>query len=367
MSQLRKWAMVPALAVLAVGLVGCDPSQGGNTDTDVEPTTGTTDSAEPTDEAGDGSTAEGPADLTSVILQIDGSAVPYYAPLYVAQEEGYFAEEGLDVEFTYAQGSQIMQNVAAGNVDFGFPNGDSVINGYGNGVEVNVVHTTYQQGIGALLFSEEAGIESPADLVGKNVAVTDLGSPNYAQLQAMMDAEGLSIDDVNVQVVGTGAIVQALVAGDVDAIVFSRLRYFTLQEQGFPVAQILSDEFLPSFGNVVVTSKENVADNPEVVDGFVAALNRGIEYSIENTADAVALAIGSYADTFAGQEDSITEVMQEVFVKDLWQSEFTDANGLGYGDLDRWQSAIDAQVDSGIIPNSFPAEDMVINREASNG
>jgi len=351
MSTSRKWATLPVVAALALTLVACNPSESGNTDTDPD--------------AADAETGAS-GEMTDVVLQIDGSAVPYYAPLYVAQEEGYFADQGLNVEFTYAQGSAIMQNVAAGNVDFGFPNGDSVINGYGNGVEVNVVHTTYQQGIGALLFSEEAGIESPADLAGKSVAVTDLGSPNYAQLQAMLQEEGLTVDDVDVQIVGTGSIVQALVNGDVDAIIFSRLRYFTLQEQGFPVEQILSDEYLPSFGNVVVTSPDNVANNAEMVDGFVTALNEGIQYTIDNPADAVTMAITTYADTFAGQEESITQVIEEVFIQDLWQSEFTDEHGLGYGDIDRWQSAIDAQVEAEIIPESFAAEDMVIN-EGGNG
>lgn len=340
---------VPALvASIALSLAACSPADSGNTDTTVE-TEGET------------------GGVTDVVIQIDGSAVPYYAPLYVAQEEGYFEEAGLNVEFTYAQGSNIMQNVAAGNVDFGFPNGDSVINAYGNGVEANVVHTTYQQGIGALLFSEESGIESPADLIGKSVAVTDLGSPNYAQLQAMMEAEGASVDDVDVQVVGTGAIVQALVNGDVDAIAFSRLRYFTLEEQGFPVGQILSDEYLPSFGNVVVASKQLVADDPEVVEGFTEALNKGIQFSIDDTAAAVDMSIAKYADTFAGQEESITTVMEEVFVQDLWQSEFTDEHGFGYGDVDRWNAAIQAQVDAEIIPEAFPAEDLVVNPGESNG
>ncbi|MGO1408629.1 MAG: ABC transporter substrate-binding protein [Brachybacterium sp.] len=157
------------------------------------------------------------------------------------------------------------------------------------------------------------------------------------------------------------------VNGDVDAIVFSRLRYFTLREQGFPVGQILSDEYLPSFGNVVVASKELVADDSEVVEGFIEALNQGIQFSIDDTAAAVDLAISNYADTFAGQEDSITTVMEEVFVQDLWQSEFTDEHGFGYGDIDRWNKAIQAQVDAGIVPEGFAAEDLVINPGENNG
>jgi ABC-type nitrate/sulfonate/bicarbonate transport system substrate-binding protein len=49
------------------------------------------------------------SNLTTVAIQIDGSAVPYYAPLYIAQEKGFFAENGLNVEFYYASAADIVK------------------------------------------------------------------------------------------------------------------------------------------------------------------------------------------------------------------------------------------------------------------
>ena len=92
------------------------------------------------------------ADLRKVSIQIDGAAVPYYAPLYLAQEKEYFTEQGLDVEFYYSAGADIVKNVGVGNVEFGFPNTDSVIVGRGAGIPVKVVHTTYQHELGATIF-----------------------------------------------------------------------------------------------------------------------------------------------------------------------------------------------------------------------
>ncbi|MGB4136967.1 MAG: ABC transporter substrate-binding protein [Microbacterium sp.] len=332
-------AALTGLTLLAVGLTACNPADSLKTDT----------------------TTSGGDKLTTVTIQIDGAAVPYYAPLYMAVEEGYFKEQGLDVEFTYAEASSILQNVAAGNVEFGFPNGDSVITAKANGVDVQVVHTTYQQGIGAVLFNKDTTpISSPKDLAGKKVAVTDLGSPNYIQLQAMMQSVGMSVKDVQVETVGSGSIVAALQGGEVDAIVFSRLRYFALQSAGFPVGQILSDEFLPSFGNVLVTSPALIKDKPEVVSGFTKALDQGIQYVIDNPSDAVTRAIKDYADSFAGQEEQVTEVIENVFIADLWQSDATKEHGLGYGDLKRWQNAIDAQASFGLIDKSFDAKTLVV-------
>ena len=66
-------------------------------------------------------------DLEKVTIQIDGAAVPYYLPMYVADHYGYFEEQGLEVEFLYANAADILNNIAVGNVQFGFPNGDGVI------------------------------------------------------------------------------------------------------------------------------------------------------------------------------------------------------------------------------------------------
>ncbi|WP_223690516.1 ABC transporter substrate-binding protein [Leifsonia poae] len=320
----------------------------------------------PADSAASGGTAtSGSGKVTDVTIQIDGSAVPYYAPLYEAADKGYFADNGLNVSFTYAQGSDILQNVAAGNVQFGFPNGDSVVTAKGKGVDVDVVHTTYQQGIGAVLFNKDtSGITGPADLKGKTIAVTDLGSPNYIQLQAILKSAGLTVNDVTVKTIGTGAIVQALQSGQVDAIVFSRLRYFALQSAGFPVGQILSDKYLPSFGNVLVTSPSFRKSNPAAVKGFDAALDKGLEYVIANPAAAVKDAIAKYAQTFNGQEDAVTNVVKDVYIKDLWQSAETDKHGLGYGDLSRWQKAIDAQADYKLIDSSYSAKTLVVEPDA---
>ena len=303
-----------------------------------------------------------PEKLTSVTLQIDGSAVPYYAPVYAAIDQGFFAENGLKVNLAYAAGSDILRNVAAGNVEFGFPNGDSVVTAVGKGVLVKVVHTTYQKGIGAVLFNKNTSkIKTAADLKGKKIAVTDLGSPNYIQLQVILKAAGLTLSDIELVTIGTGSIVPALQNGQVDAIVFSRIRYYALKAAGFPIGQILSDSYLPSFGNIVVTNPDYLTKNRAIVRNFTSAFDKGIKFASRRPIDAVDGAIARYAPSFVGQNAFITKIIRNVFVKDLWNSGFTRDNGYGYGDLKAWQSLIDTQAKFGIIPKSFDAATLVVN------
>ena len=299
-------------------------------------------------------------DLKTVSIQIDGSAVPYYAPLYIAQEKGYFAEEGLNVEFYYAAAADIVKNVAAGNVEFGFPNADAVVAAKAQGIPVKVVHTTYQEGLGAIIFGKDSGITEPKDLKGKKVAVTSLGSANYFQLEAAMKSAGMSINDVQVEIVGTGAILTALTEGQVDAIVFSKLRTIELNNAGFPAAEITCDQFLPSFGNVLVAGDKLIATDLAVVEGFSNALTKGIEYIVAgNTEEAVDFSIQTQAPTFVEKRDVVVEILNDVFIPTLWQSEYTKTNGIGASDVAKWQSLIDDSKEIGNIDETFKAEDLL--------
>lgn len=299
-------------------------------------------------------------ELKKVSIQIDGAAVPYYAPLYLAQEKGFFAEEGLDVEFFYAAAADIVKNVAAGNIEFGFPNADSVILAKSQGIPVKVAHTTYQNGLGAVIFNTDSGIKTPEDLKGKKVAVTSLGSPNYIQLQVMLKEAGLSVDDVQVEIIGTGAILNALTTGEVDAIVFSKLRTVELNNSGFSVSEIASDDYLPSFGNVLIVGDKLAKDEPEVVDGFKAALTKSIEYIIDgNVEEAVDLAIKNHAPTFEEKRDVTIKIINEIFVPTLWQSEFTKENGIGASDVERWENLINTSKEYDIIDEAFDVKELI--------
>ena len=301
-------------------------------------------------------------EVQKISIQIDGAAVPYYAPMYIAKEKGYFKEQGLDVDFYYAAAAEIVKNVATGNVQFGFPNADSVILAKSQGIPVKVVNTTYQHGLGALIFQKSSGIIEPKDLKDKKIGVTSFGSPNYIQLQVMLEKAGMSIDDVKIEIIGTGAIVNALVSGQVDAIMFSMLRTIELKNQGVDVGEIRSDEFLPSHGNVLIVGDKYLTENKDLVNKFNIALNKGIQYIIDgNTKEAVEMSVEKYAPSFKGREEIVTAILDEVFIPYLWQSENTKKNGLGYSDAERWSNSIKVLKEYGVIEKEIDAKELIGN------
>ncbi|WP_454855539.1 ABC transporter substrate-binding protein [Rhizobium binxianense] len=298
-----------------------------------------------------------------VVLQIDGAAVPFYAPLYAGVEKGIFERNGIEVEFIYAGAADILTNIAAGNVDFGFPNGDAVVAAAANGLPVKVIHTTYQRGIGALLAKADSGIKTYADLKGKKVAVTSLASPNYLQLQVGLKQAGLTLDDVNVEVVQTGAIVQSLQAGQVDAIIFSELRKYNLEADGTKVTMILSNDFLPSFGNVVVTSADKLAENPDLVKRFATAVSQSYEWVIDgHIGDAIDISLEKYTPTWPkDQKGILTAAFEQTFVPSVWQSPLTKEKGLGAADFAGWQKNADILAEYKVIDSAPRAEDFVVD------
>jgi NitT/TauT family transport system substrate-binding protein len=297
----------------------------------------------------------------NVVLQIDGAAVPFYAPIYAGLEKGFFANRGIRLEIIYAAASDILRNVAAGNVAFGFPNGDSAIAARANGLPVKVVHTTYQRGIGAMLTRADSGIRRYADMRGRRIAITALGSPNYLQLQVGLRQAGLTLDDIRLEIVATGAIVQALQAGQVDAIVFSELRRYNLEADGFPVFMISSNDFLPSFGNIVATGERTLAAAAPTVRRFLDAIDESFGWVIAGNVDeALEIAIARHAPTWRGQEPVLRRAFTETFIPSVWQSETTRARGLGAADLEAWQRNIDILAEYRVINRRFAAGELVV-------
>ncbi|CAN7669693.1 ABC transporter substrate-binding protein [Neorhizobium sp. LjRoot104] len=298
-----------------------------------------------------------------VVLQIDGAAAPFYAPLYAGVEKGIFEKNGVEVEFIYAAAADILTNIAAGNVDFGFPNGDAVVAAAANGLPVKVVHTTYQRGIGALLAKEASGIKSYKDLKGKKIGVTSLASPNYLQLQVGLKQAGLTLEDVSVEVVATGAIVQSLQAGQVDAIVFSELRKYNLEADGTKVTMILSNDFLPSFGNVVVTSNKKLAQNADVVKRFTTAVTQSYQWVIDgHIPEALDIALTKYTPTWPkDQKGILTTAFEQTFVPSVWQSPLTKEKGLGAANMSGWQKNADILAQYKVIDSAPKATDFVVD------
>ncbi|MFC9559377.1 ABC transporter substrate-binding protein [Agromyces sp. NPDC056965] len=169
--------------------------------------------------SGDGSdgasdNASGSGDLTSVKLQLQWLPQGQFAGYFAAVDQGYFEEEGLDVEIIPSGGDIVPQDALAnGDVDYAIAWVPKVLGSIEQGANLTNIAQIFQKS-GTLQVSwADSGIDSVADFEGKKIGSWGFG--NEWEIFAAMAAEGL--DSSTVQIITQDFNMNAFLQGDIDA------------------------------------------------------------------------------------------------------------------------------------------------------
>ena len=232
------------------------------------------------------------APLRKVSVALDWFPWSNHAGLYVAQEKGYFAAEGLDVEIrTPSDPSIVPQLVATGRDDFGINYQTGVLIAREQGVPVVSVMALVQHPLNSVMALRESGIAQPADLVGKTVGWPGIPD-NEPLLDTMLRSQGHSLSEVELVNVGFD-LVPALIGGRVDAIVGAYWVHESISatNQGFELNIMRMEEHgVPDFYELVlVASEDTIANDPDLVQRFVRGAQRGYRDAIDDPQAAVEL------------------------------------------------------------------------------
>ncbi len=207
-----------------------------------------------------------------------------HAASFVAFERGYFAAEGLDVEFKFFQAAQPMAvAIASGDADY-------AVTAISGGL-ISLAEKGAAKVIGGALSEEkgidgqkilasnaayEAGLTSPAKLDGKSYAVTQAGSSFHYMGAKISAAEGLSVSYKPLQKVG--AIIGALKSGQVDA--WSIVPHIAKALAGGDAVKIIGNvaDYLPDYQvTTVFTSANNAANERARTEAFMRAFSKGAD------------------------------------------------------------------------------------------
>ncbi|MBS44635.1 MAG: ABC transporter substrate-binding protein [Nocardioides sp.] len=166
------------------------------------------------DDAGSGSADGGDGDLTPVTLQLQWLPQAQFAGYYAAVDQGFFADEGLDVTIVPSGGDIVPQDALAnGDADFAIAWVPKVLGSIEQGANLTDVAQIFQRS-GTLQVSwADSGIESVADFEGKKIGSWGFG--NEWEIFAAMAAEGL--DSTTVDIVTQDFNMNAFLQGDIDA------------------------------------------------------------------------------------------------------------------------------------------------------
>ena len=203
---------------------------------------------------------------------------------FIAKEKGYFAAEGLDVEFSYFESAQpVAVGVASGSLDFGCTSTSAgMYTLAGQGV-LKIISGMYSEapgfhnfGIMASLKASAAGVKSYKDLPGHSVAISQVGSPVHYSLALIAEKYHLDLKSMTIEPLqGIPQIVSAIEGNQVDAAVntATAINPLLLAHKAELLGWI-GDE-TPWQAAVTMTTTKRVAEKPQTVEAFLRAFKRG--------------------------------------------------------------------------------------------
>jgi NitT/TauT family transport system substrate-binding protein len=294
-------------------------------------------------------------------------AMPYipnvqFAPFYMADKLGYYAAEGLKVNFDYNFQTDVVERVSQGTVQFGNGSGPDVLLARAQGRPIVTV-ATYSQKFPVVFFSKaDANIKTPADLKGKTVGIPGHFGASYTGLLALLYANKLQESDLNVQDIGF-AQVAALTQGKVQvASGYGNNEPVQLDQQGIKVNVIKVSDFYPLASDGIITSESLIKDQPDVVRGFMRATLKGMHDTIADPDMAFKISL-EYIPELQKADAATQQLQRKVLQETLpyWHNETTDKQGLGYSDMAQWQATHTFLRDSKLLKSDVDLSKAVTN------
>jgi NitT/TauT family transport system substrate-binding protein len=273
----KQWrAVLGVLITLTMIAVGCGDDDDGD------------------DAAGDVADGEAGGTEDDELTPIKVGILPIadLAPLYYGIEEGYFAEEGLEVTTEVGQGgAALVPAVVSGDYQLAFGNYVSLMLARQNGVEMQIVGNVVSgaesadRGTNALLVAPDSGITSVDDLAGRTFAVTTLNNVAEVNIRTMLREAGVDDADIEFVEMPFPDMNAAVESGQVE-VAWQAEPFVTLGESAGLVnvgdPMYATTPSMPLAG--MFASQSWTEENPDLVEAFDRAMRRSLEASGDDEA-----------------------------------------------------------------------------------
>jgi NitT/TauT family transport system substrate-binding protein len=292
---------------------------------------------------GQSTTSDSPqSDLIHIRLPMGFVPDPQYAPFYVAVENGYFAEEGFNLEFDYSFETDGIALVGAGELPFAIVSGEQVVLARAQELPIVYVMEWFQKYPIAVISKAKANITSPQDLVGREIGVPLFFGASYVGFAGLLSANGLSLDQVSASEIGFTQV-ENLLTDQVEAVVgYANNEPLQLASLGEDVNVMYVADYADMVANGIITNETAIAENPEMVEAFVRAILRGLNDTL-NDPDAAYEISKKYVE---GLDDSRRNVLESSL--DLWR-----ADTLGLSESEAWALTQDILLELGFMDNKL--------------
>lgn len=344
---MRIWWKLILLFTAGLGLIACGA--------DVAPA--------PAKEAASQASAAGPVQATEAPAQgmrkvrLGVGYIPdvQFTPFYVAQNKGYYAAEGLEVEIQYGFENDFVALAAQGEREFAIASGDQIILARAQGLPITYVMKWYQRYPVALMAKADKGIAKPEDLAGKKVGLPGLFGASFIGWKALVYAAKLDESSIKVEEIGftqAAAVQQDLVDA---AMIYIANEPNQLRSQDIEVNVIEVSDYIDLVSNGLVVGDKLMADDPDLVQRMVRATLRGLQDTLDHPDDAFAIAREVIPEITDDKAPTQRKVLEDSIK--LWQSD-----KLGQSNSQAWQASVEFMSKTGLLEKTLEPESLYTNK-----
>ncbi|MEW9502575.1 ABC transporter substrate-binding protein [Jeotgalibacillus marinus] len=304
---------------------------------------------------------DGEENLKEVTVVLDWTPNTNHTGLYVAQDQGYFAEEGLDVEIILPGEAGADQLVASGQAEFGVSAQETLTQARVQDIPIVSIAAVIQHNTSGFASPVDKEITSPQDYEGKTYG--GWGDPiEEAVISSLMKQEGADAEKVDIVNIGEADFFTA-VKRDVD---FTWIYYAWTGIEAELRGEELNMQYLTDYSDqldyytpVLTTNEELIAENPDIVRAFVAATSKGYEYTMDHPEEAADVLIEAVPDL-----DSELVKASQQWLSPKYQD---DASQWGIQDQTIWENYAQWMNENGLLEGDLEAEKAFTNEFLPKG
>lgn len=308
----------------------------------------------------EGSGSVGSGEKVKVTLALGFVPNVQFAPYYVALDNGYYEEAGFDVEVQQGPNPDLLAQVGSGSIDFAVTSGDGLVPARVAGIPVRYVMAQFQKyPVGATAIGgKHEPLTSPEDLQGRRVGVSQANGSTYFGLLALLQAGGLTLDDIELITIGFAEL-EALTQDRIDvAMTYLVNEPVQARELGYDMEELAVSDYVDMVSTGLVTNDDMIAEHPELVQKFVAATLKGLKASLDDP-DAAFEASMKRMPEITGDNVRIQRAVLEQAQK--WQQPPAD-HPLGWTDPEAWKNTQDLLHSVGIVEKTVDLDTLYTNQ-----
>lgn len=327
---LKKLAALSVAAAMVFSMAACGNTGTGNN---------AGNASESSSAAAENTSKKDNKKLTKITFCLDGTPNTNHTGLYVAQQMGYYEQEGLDVQIVQPPEDGAALMCSAGQAQFAIEAQDTMAASLDSDapLDITAVAAVLQHNTSGIMSRKGDGIDTPAGMTGKTYSTWE--SPiELATLETVVNENGGDFSKVKLIPKDITDEPAALAAHQTDAIwVFYGWGGINAKQENTDCDFFFFKDINPVFDYytpVIIANNTFLQEHPDIAKKFLEATQKGYEYAIQNPVDAANMLLaGDNTGSLKGSEELVQASQQ--YISDQY---IADAAKWGFIDADRWNA-----------------------------